>query len=116
MTFGRLNFECTTCLMKESVRTGTYIIRTIAVVFPYLCFGKKSHSWSNNEWHLDVLLICPDRCNLEQFEASRHRGRSGPKALVVRTDDAWTVERPDGCKGSDFSDLESGQNLLEVKL
>jgi len=41
----------------------------------------------------------------------------------VRTDDAWTVERPDeissrpdGCKGSDFSNLESGQNLLETRL
>jgi hypothetical protein len=41
----------------------------------------------------------------------------------VRTDDAWTVEcpdgiscRPDGCKGSDFFDLESVQNLLETYL
>jgi hypothetical protein len=68
-----------------------------------------------------VLLRRPDGCNLEQFEASRHRGRSGQKVLVVQTDDAWTVDRPngisrrlDGCKGSDFSDLESKQNLLEL--
>jgi len=61
-----------------------------------------------------VLLRHPDGCNLEQFEASRHRGRSGRKVLVVRTDDALIVERPDGisrrpdeCKGSDCSYLES---------
>jgi len=67
-----------------------------------------------------MLFRHPDSCNLEQFEASQHRGRFGRKVLVVRTDDAWTVERPegiscrpDGCKGSDFSDLESEQNLLE---
>jgi hypothetical protein len=61
-----------------------------------------------------MLLRCPDGCNLDQFKASGHRGRSGRKVLVVRTDDALTVERtdgisrrPDGCKRSDFSDLES---------
>jgi hypothetical protein len=39
-----LNFECTTCLMDERVQTGIHIVRTVAAVFPYLCFGKKSHS------------------------------------------------------------------------
>jgi hypothetical protein len=70
-----------------------------------------------------VLLRSPDGCKLEQFEGSRHRGRSRWKVLVVRTDNALTVERPDGisrhpdgCKGSDFSYLESVQNLLEVTL
>jgi hypothetical protein len=60
-----------------------------------------------------VLLKRSDRCKLEQFEASRHRGRSGRKVLIVRTDDAWTIERPDGisnrpdsCKGTDFNCLE----------
>jgi hypothetical protein len=45
---------------------------------------------------------------------------SGRKVLVVRMDDALTDEhpydiscRPDGCKVSDFFDLESVQNLLE---
>jgi hypothetical protein len=87
-------------------------VRTVAAVFPYLCFGKKSHSYLNIEWRPDVLLKHLDGCKLEQFEASRHRGRSGRKVLFVRMDDAWTVERPDGkssrpdcCKGSDFSDL-----------
>jgi len=71
---------------------------------------------------LAVLLRHPDGCNQEQFEGSRHRGRSGRKVLVVRTEVAWTVERPDkisrhpdGCKGYNFSDLESVQNLLETK-
>jgi len=70
-----------------------------------------------------LLLRRPDGCNQEQFKGSRHRGRSGRKVLVVRTDNAWTVERPDrisrrpnGCKGSDFSDLESMHNLLKVTL
>jgi hypothetical protein len=30
--------------MDERIRTGIHIIRKIAVIFPYLCFGKKSHS------------------------------------------------------------------------
>jgi hypothetical protein len=70
-----------------------------------------------------VLLRCPKRCKLEQFEGSRHRGRSGRKVLVVWTDDAWTVQcpdeisrHPDECKGFYFSDLESEQNLLKTRL
>jgi len=116
-----LNFVCTTCLMKESVRTGPHIVRTVAAVFPYLCFGKKSFNLSNTKRYPAVLLRRPDRCKLEQFEGSRHRGRSGWKVLVIWTDDAWTVERPngisylpDGCKGSEISDLEFVQNLLET--
>jgi hypothetical protein len=53
-----------------------------------------------------MLLKRLDGCKLESFEASRHRGRSGWNVLVVRTDDAWKVEcpdgishRPDGCTG-----------------
>jgi hypothetical protein len=57
----------------------------------------------------------------EKFEASRHRGRLGWKVLVVRTDDAWTIEHPDGitrrsdyCKGTDQHVLNSAQSLLEA--
>jgi hypothetical protein len=109
---GHLNFECDTCLMDESIRTGIHIVRTVAAIFPYLCFGKKSHSWSNTECRPDVLLKRPDECKLEQFEASWHRGRFGRKVLVFWTDDAWTVEhlngiscRSDGCKGTEFNFL-----------
>jgi hypothetical protein len=56
--------------MDERVRTGIHIVQTIAAIFPYLCFGKKSHSWSNTEHRPDVLLKRPDGCKLEQFEAS----------------------------------------------
>jgi len=56
---------------------------------------------------------------VEQFEASRQRGRFGRKYLVVRTDDAWTVERsegrtrrPDGCKGIELTALNSAQSLF----
>jgi hypothetical protein len=66
------------------------------------------------------ILNCPDGCKMEQFEGSWHKGRSERKFLVIRMDDAWTVERldeishrPAGCKGSDFSNFESVQNLLE---
>jgi hypothetical protein len=74
--------------MNECVRTGIHIIRTIAAIFPYLCFGRKSCSWSKSECRLEVLLKRPDGCKLEQLEASRHRGRSGLKVLIVQTDDA----------------------------
>jgi hypothetical protein len=120
---GRLNFECETCLMDERVRTGIHIVRMVATVFPYMCFGKKSHYWSNTEWRPDMLLKLPDGCKPEEFEACRHRGRSGRKVLVVRTNDAldngclYGISCcPDGCKGSDFSDLESVQNLQETYL
>jgi hypothetical protein len=82
--------------MKEIIRTGTHIVRKVAAIFPYLCFGTKSFSLSNTERRPGVLLRCLDGCNLEQFEASRHRGRSGSKVLAVQMDDALTVERPDG--------------------
>jgi hypothetical protein len=59
-----------------------------------------------------VLLKHPDGCKLEQFEDSRHRGGSGRKVLVVRTDDAldsWRMDgmsrRPDGWQGTKFFDL-----------
>jgi hypothetical protein len=139
-TSGGLNFECATCLMDERVRKGIHIVRMVSAIFSYPCFGKKSHSWSNTECRPDVLLKRPNECKLKQFEASQHRGRSGRKILVIRMDDALTVEsldgisrrsngccltderqdgiprRSDGCKGSDFFDLESVQNLLETYL
>jgi hypothetical protein len=56
----------------------------------------------------------PDRCKQEQFEASRHRGTSRRKVLIVRTDDTLTDERPDrilhrldGCKGTELHCFES---------
>jgi hypothetical protein len=42
LEFGCLDFECDTCLMDERVRMGIHIVRTVAAVFPYMCFGKKS--------------------------------------------------------------------------
>jgi hypothetical protein len=59
-------------------------------------------AWSNTECRPDVLLKRPDGCKLEQFEASRHRGRSRRKVRVVRTDDAldrWASERYDTSSG-----------------
>jgi hypothetical protein len=123
LTSGWLNFVSTTCLIKDSVQMETHIVRTIVAFFPYLCLAKKSFNLLNTKRRLDMLLRSPDGCKLEQFEGSWQRGRSGWKVLVVRTDDALTVERPnrtsccpDGCKGSDFLDLKSMQNLLETYL
>jgi hypothetical protein len=56
LTSGHLDFECDTCLMDDCVWTGFHIVRTVAANFPYLCFGRKSHNWSNTECHSDVLL------------------------------------------------------------
>jgi hypothetical protein len=59
-------------------------------------------SWSNTESCPDVLLKRPDGCKLEQFETSRHRGRSEREVLVIWTDDAlnrWESERYDTSSG-----------------
>jgi hypothetical protein len=73
-------------------------------------------AWSNTECRSDGMLKRPDGCKLEQFEASRHRGRSGRESMspgrkmlwqmgirtgihVVQTDDAldsWTSGRLTG--------------------
>jgi len=55
--------------MSVSGRESTSF-ETVATIFPYLCFGKKSHSLSNTECRPDILLKHPDGCKLEQFEAS----------------------------------------------
>jgi hypothetical protein len=98
-------------------------------------------AWSNTESRPDVLLKRPDGCKLEQFETSRHSGRFERKVLVVWTDDAldwcaswrydtssgrlvlWTAGRPDGMtrrpggwQGTEFSNLQTVQNLLEALL
>jgi hypothetical protein len=41
---GRLDLNCDTCLMDELNRMGIHVVWTVATIFPYLCFGKKS--WS----------------------------------------------------------------------
>jgi len=48
----------------------------------------KHYDFSNSEEHPDDLPLCPDGCNLELFEASRHWWASGRMLL--------TDERPDG--------------------
>jgi hypothetical protein len=65
LTFGCLDFECTTRLMNERVRTGIHIVQMVVAVFLYLYFEKKSHNWSNTEWRPNVLLRRPGRCKLE---------------------------------------------------
>jgi hypothetical protein len=70
LSFGCLDLNCDTYLMDERVRTGIHVVQSVAAIFPYLCLERNLEAWSNTEGRSDV-------CKLEQFEASRHRGRSG---------------------------------------
>jgi hypothetical protein len=90
---GRLDFECNTCLMNERVRTGIHILQTVAAIFPYLCFGRKSYSWSNTECRPDVLLKHPDGCKLEQLKSFsiQRKVRTGSS----RRPDEWCFEQLD---------------------
>jgi len=63
---------------------GIHFVRTIAAIFPYLILERKSEAWSNIESRPDGLLKCPDGCKLEQFEASRHKDRSGRESTPSR--------------------------------
>jgi hypothetical protein len=55
----------------------------------HICVLERNpEAWSNTECRPDVLLKRPDKCKLEQFKTSRHRGRFGQEVLVVRTNDA----------------------------
>jgi hypothetical protein len=56
---------------------GIHIVRSAAVIFPYLILERKYEAWSNIESRPDGLLKRPDGCKLVEFEALRHRGRSG---------------------------------------
>jgi len=68
----------------------------------------------------DVVLRCPNRCNLEKFEASEHRWESGQNNHVVQTDGDWltsisTVDRDILTDARDSTSvLKSAQNLLEA--
>jgi hypothetical protein len=44
LTSGRLDFEYDTYLMDERVWKGIHVVRTVAVIFPLLCFIRKSHT------------------------------------------------------------------------
>jgi hypothetical protein len=93
--------------MDECVRTGIHIVRTVAAIFPYLCFGKKSHSWSNTECRPDVLLKSHSSSKLLDTEEGQDGKFSSSGRMML-----WIVglpdgisRRPDDCKGSDLSDL-----------
>jgi hypothetical protein len=76
----RLDLNCDTFLMDERVHMGFHVVRTVAAIFSYLCLERNPEAWSNTESHPDGLLNRADGWKLEQFEASRHRGRSGRKS------------------------------------
>jgi hypothetical protein len=72
--------------------------------------------WSNTEGRPDRLLKRPDKCKLEQFKASQNRGSSGRESTSSGRLVLWTAERPDDWQGTEFSDLQTVQNLLEAFL
>jgi hypothetical protein len=47
--------------------------------------------WSNTEGRPDGLLKRPDGCKLEQFEASRQRGRSGRESTSSGQMMIWQI-------------------------
>jgi hypothetical protein len=109
--------------MDERVWTGFHVIRPVAATFPYLCLERNPEAWSNTESCLEELLNRLDGCKLEQFEASRHRGRFGRKSTSSERLMHWTAghlddmtRRLDGWQGTKFSDLQTVQNLLETLL
>jgi hypothetical protein len=46
LTFGRLSLNCDFYLMGERVRTGIYVVRTVAAIFPYLNLERKFEALS----------------------------------------------------------------------
>jgi len=86
------------------------IVQTDAAVFPYLCLWRKFDFLSNSDERSDVLPWRPDGWNLELLESSRHWWVSGRMLLTDECSDIL-LGRPDGNKGSDFSELEFAQNL-----
>jgi hypothetical protein len=81
---------------------------------------RKSEAWSNTECRPDRLLKCLDVCKLEQFEASRHRGRSRWESTSSGRLMYWKARHPDGIthrpddwQETEFSDLQTVHNVLE---
>jgi hypothetical protein len=71
--------------MDEHVRTGIHVVWTV-VIFPYLCFRKKSRSLVEH-WEWSGRMQAGPVWNFSTL------GKSGQEVLVVRTDEAldrWT--------------------------
>jgi len=108
-------------LSRIAYGRNNHVVWTVAAVFPYLRLERKPFHFSNTERRLDVLLRHPNGCNLEQFEASRHKWESGQKVLVVWTDVAlptsvrtqYHIIRTDA-RDLNFIVLNSAQSLLEA--
>jgi hypothetical protein len=93
LTSGRLDFECDTCLMDEHVRTGIQVVQTVAAIFPYLYFGKKSRSFGRT---LSVVRTRrPNGCKLEQSKLLDIGEGLDEKFSSSRLMILWTDGRPD---------------------
>jgi hypothetical protein len=113
-------FSARLALSRIVSRQNNHVVWMVAALFPYLCLEMKSFYLSNTKRRPDVLLRRPNKCNLEQFEASGHRWESGWKVLIVHMEVAWLksvqtkyhVIRMDA-RDLNFTVLKSTQNLLE---
>jgi len=97
-----LDLNCDTCLMDERIWTGIHVIWTVAGIFPYLCFGKKSWSliehWESSGQAAELF---------GRMQAGAVRSFSTQKKVqtvihVVRMDDAldrWVSGRYDMSSG-----------------
>jgi len=108
-------------LSRIASRQEHYLVRTVATVFLYLCFRKKYVYLSNTERRPDLLLRHLDWCNREQFEASGHRWKVQTESSCRPYKWCLTDKRPDGiqrrpngCKGTELTVLNSTQSLLEA--
>jgi hypothetical protein len=108
--------------MDERVQMRIHIVRTVAAVFPYLCFGKKSiASWTLSGARTCCWKVLTNASWVVQSFSIERKVRTESS----RRSDRWCLDswasdgisrRSDGCKGSDFFDLESVQNLLQTYL
>jgi hypothetical protein len=87
-------------LMQAISIFDVHVVRTVAAIFPYLCLERNPKAlvehWGKR----------PHGCKQEQFEASRHKGRSGRKVLIVRMDDVVD------CRSFGQFDTSSGRMVL----
>jgi hypothetical protein len=135
---GLLDLNCDTFLMDERVRTGYHVVRTVATIFPYLCLEKKSWSLIEHWESSGRAAETSGRMQAGVVWSFSTQRKVRTEIHVVRTDYAfvwcasgryvtssgrlmhWTAgrpngmtRRPDGWQGTEFSDLQSVQNLLE---
>jgi len=76
--------------MDEFVLMGIHIVWMVVAIFPYLCFGKKSHSWSNTKCRPGTDASWNSLKLLDTEEGSDRKLSSFGMMTL------WTIGCPDG--------------------